>query len=357
MKAIHQFLAGFTSRDAISNEAIQMRDIFRSWGYESDIFSETHTTLPKFREQSHAAPDYATRAGSDDVVLLHLSIGSRVNDIFRDLPCKKAILYHNITPAAYLEFINKRMAYDLLRGREQVANLAGVAEVNMACSRFNAMELEEQGFSNVHVLPLVLDLGQSKIPPDKATLRMCNDGTVNILFVGRCVPNKALEDLLSAFFYFHKHVEPNSRLIHVGSHAGTDRYYYLLLGKARELGLSTVQFAGSVSQAALNAYYKSAHLFLCMSEHEGFCIPLIESMAHDLPILAYAAAAVPETMDGAGVLFSRKQFELVAEMMGMLVHDQPFRNGIIEGQRSRLSDYLARDLESELRQHLSPLLN
>jgi glycosyltransferase involved in cell wall biosynthesis len=174
--------------------------------------------------------------------------------------------------------------------------------------------------------------------------------------VGRCAPNKRIDDLLNAFAYFQAGVQPESRLIHVGSFAGTERYYYLLLTRVREMGLNNVHFAGAVPQAELNAYYACAHVFLCMSEHEGFCIPLIESMVHDVPVLAYAAGAVPETLDGAGVLFRDKAFDLVSEMMARLSEDSGLRAAVIAGQRNRLERYRARDLAAELAKHLAPLL-
>ena len=142
----------------------------------------------------------------------------------------------------------------------------------------------------------------------------------------------------------------------VGSYAGLERYYVLLQTKAHELKLKNVFFAGSVRQPELNAYYKSADVFLCMSEHEGFCIPLLESMAHDVPIVAYAAGAVPETLDGSGILFDEKRFDLVAEMMGRVVNDRALRSSIIQSQRARLQRYAARNLEEELRRHLTGLL-
>lgn len=357
MKAIHQFLAGFTNGDAISNEAKVLRDIFRSWGYQSDIFSEQKRILPELKKEARDVSEYAAIDQEDDVVLLHLSIGSVVNEVFSSLRCRKAVLYHNITPASYLELINKQIANSLARGRDQMKKLVNTASINMADSHYNANELSELGYRDVRVLPLVLQLEKLTSSYHKPTMKKINDGTVNILFVGRCVPNKKLEDAISSFYYFHKYVEPNSRFIHVGSYAGTERYYNILLLQVKELGLgNSVHFVKAVPQAHLNTYYKYASMFLCMSEHEGFCIPLMESMIHDLPILAYAAAAVPETLDGSGVLVKEKNFEMIAEMMGEIIHNQTFRSAIVRGQQERIARYKALDLETELRENLAPLL-
>ena len=356
MAAIHQLVAGFANGDAISNESLVMRQIFRSWGFQSDIFCERKRVLPELRSQTRDIGECGSVFKTDDIALLHLSIGSDINDVLPRLSCRKAILYHNVTPSHYFDLINKQTAYTLDRGRRQVAALANAAEVNLADSRFNAGELEKLGYRNVRVLPLVLDLDKLKDAPDRRTLRVYDDGTKNIIFVGRCAPNKKIEDIITAFFYFHKFIEPDSRLIHVGSYAGTERYQNLLLTQARELELSDVRFTGNIPQSQLNAVYKCAHLFLSMSEHEGFCIPIIESMVHDIPVLAYDAAAVPETMDGSGVLFREKSYQAIAEMMGRLINDSQLRMSVLDKQRERLARYTSRDLASELKLMLAPLM-
>lgn len=356
MKALHQFVAGFTHGDAISNEALVLRGLFRSWGCESDIFCETRRILPELRNEAKDAAAYRAAAKPDDVVLLHLSVGSIVNQVFADLPCRKAILYHNITPAEYFRGIQEEIARLLAQGREQMKSLAGKAAVVMADSGFNAAELRELGYGEVSVLPLVLDLQRLRAAPNRAMRKRLDDGLVNVLFVGRCVPNKRLEDCLTAFYYFQKYVEPESRFIHAGSFAGTEQYHALLLTMTRDLHLRNIELLGAVRQDELNACYRASHLFLSMSEHEGFCIPVIEAMASDLPVLAFDAAAVPETMDGAGVLVREKRWDLVAEMMGRLVKDPALRGAVIEGQRRRMARYEQRDLAAELRARLGPLL-
>jgi len=357
MTAIHQLTAGFTSGDAISNEALVTRKIFRSWGYDSHIFCEPHRVLPQLRAQTYDAALAEKMIRPGDLAILHLSIGSAVNDIFAALDCRRAIMYHNMTPPGFFRGIQEQIARDLEWGRQQAKNLAGTADVVMAVSRFNAEELESMGYRQVQVLPLLLDFPSLKSKPDRATLRRLADGKINVLFVGRGVPNKRIEDLLCAFHYFQQTVEPNSRLIHVGSYTGLERYQALVQALARRLGIKNDVFAGSVSQSELNAFYESAHLFLCMSEHEGFCIPLIESMVHDIPVLAFAAGAVPETLNGAGILFREKRWDYMAEMMSRLLKDKILRAQIIAGQQERLHRYENLDLATELKNLLAPLLN
>ena len=357
MKKFHQFTAGFSTGDAISNEALTIRSIVQSWGYNSEIFTETIRNRSEIRNLAHDAADYAKNCNPDDIVLLHLSIGSIVNDIFASLPCRKAILYHNITPPRYFNLVNPEIAHNLEQGRRQMKALAGNADVNMADSIYNAKEIEEQGYSDVKVLPLILDFSKLESKPDTETLKQFDDDTVNILFVGRCAPNKRIEDLLDAFAVFKHTVQPQSRLIHVGSSTGTERYRDILSAQTNDLDIRDhVHFIGSVTQSSLNAFYQCSDLFLCMSEHEGFCIPIIESFAHQLPVLAFDAAAVPDTMGGAGVLFKKKKYEAIAEMMGRITESGAFKQSILKSQQARINKFKHRDLASELKDHIQPLL-
>lgn len=356
MSALHQLVAGYSRGDAISNEAVVMRGLFRSWGYRSEIYCERRRILPELRTEARDLDDLAQDCGSDDIAFLHLSIGSRANEVFARVPGRKALLYHNITPPDYFSLIQPATAAELARGRVQAAALAGCAAVNLADSAFNAGELTEWGYPAVTVFPLMLDFDKLGGVPDRGVRQRFNDGKTNILFVGRCAPNKKIEDVIAAFACYQKGVNAASRLILAGSYAGTERYQRLLLALVRDLKLSDVVFTGSLPQAQLNACYRSASVFLCMSEHEGFCIPLVEALVHRVPILAFAAAAVPETLGGAGILFHEKRFEPVAEMMAQLTAEGELRRAVLARQEVRLAAFRSRDLAGELRQHLAPVL-
>ncbi len=354
--AIHQLVAGFTPGDAISNEALTLRACFRRWGHAAEIFCEPSRTAPALRREARDLALAPAALAAADVALLHLSIGAPVNDRFAALRCRKAIRYHNMTPPRYFRGFQEELARDLAWGREQARALAGAAEVNMAVSRFNAAELAALGYANVRVAPLVPNPHALRARPDRRVLGALRDGLATVLFVGRGAPNKRIEDALRAFCYFQRAVEPRSRFVHVGSYAGLERYQAVLAAAARDMQLERVVFAGAVPTAELNAYYEGARLFLSMSEHEGFCLPLLEAMAHGLPVLAYAAAAVPETLDGAGVLVRDKRWEPIAEMMGRLAARGPLRDAVLLGQRRRLERYAAQDPEALLKAALAPLL-
>jgi len=355
MRKIHQFVASFRDGDAISNESRVIQRLLRTWGFESEIFAETHSLPPGSRIKIFSLAETSLIA-PQDVVLLHLSTGSKVNTLFKKMKCRKAVLYHNITPPEFFRGLNEQAAMAMERGLEQMKQLAGIAEVVMADSRFNADELEKMGYHDVSVLPLILDFDAITATPDRKVLKRFDDGKINLLFVGRCAPNKRLEDALSCFYYLRNYVEPQSRFIHVGSSAGMEQYHALLMTFVRNLALTGVEMLGQVSREELMACYRSATVFISMSEHEGFCIPLIEAMAHDLPIVAYDAGAVVDTLNGAGVVCAEKNFDELAELIGMLAIDDDMRQSVIDGQRRRLADYRERDLETELKIHLAPLL-
>lgn len=352
MTAIHQLVAGYTRGDAISNEARVLRDMFRSWGCASEIYCETKRILPELRKEARDLSRAAAEIGVDDTVILHLSIGSAANLAFPSLPGRKVIVYHNITPHTYFRGLQDEIAGHLERGRQQAAALAGTAEIVLADSSFNARELADMGYRNVEVMPLLLDPDQWTGAPDKGWLGRWKDGRLNLLFVGRCAPNKRIEDLLFTLYYVQRYVEPESRLIHVGSYAGLERYHALLQTRARELGLNEVVFAGSVPLRQLRAAFAAADVFLCLSEHEGFCIPLLEAMAAGVPVIAHDAGAVKETLDGAGILVGDKDFALIAELIGRLRRDATLRDAVIRGQRDRIARYDRAAIERRWRETL-----
>ena len=354
MAAIHQFLAGYSKGDAISNEARVLRTLFRKWGVTSTIFCEPSCIHPELRRD--VMDVHSCVVNPEDIVLLHLSIGSIVNDVFVRLSCQKAILYHNITPPEFFETFKPQAAEKLRLGRYQMEGLAGAAQINLADSEYNSRELESAGYQDVRVLPILLDFAYLDEKPDAKVISDYQDEKKNILFVGRCAPNKCIDELVRAFAYYQRHVEPHSRLIHVGSFTGMEAYYSLCRIQVKNLDLRDVHFMGSVTQSQLSAFYLIADVFLSMSEHEGFCIPLLESMYFDVPILAYAAGAVAETLGEAGILFRKKDKAQIAEMLGQLTRNTSLKNAVIHDQRQRLRQYQSLDLESELRKTFTPLL-
>jgi len=178
--------------------------------------------------------------------------------------------------------------------------------------------------------------------------RRWRDGWTTVLHVGRFAPNKRIEDLVRAF-HVYRRINPKSRLLLVGTDAGLENYSAAVRALAERLGTPDVHFLGHIDFRQLCACYRLADLYVAMSEHEGFCVPLLEAMHFGVPIVAFAAGAVPETLGGAGLLFREKRFEEVAELMHLAVSDPALRAGLVAAGRGRLEHFAPRAIERELR--------
>ena len=206
------------------------------------------------------------------------------------------------------------------------------------------------------MLPIVLDLSLYDRRPSAVAKRLYDDGRTNVLFVGRIIPNKRIDDLVRTFAVFQRWIRPHSRLLLVGDHRGFERYLDRLVEMVRELRLSEVVFTGHVDDEELYAYYRAADVFLCLSEHEGFCVPLQEAMHFGLPVVAYEAGAVRETLHGGGLLLQDKSPELVAEVLGRVTEGGPLRRAVLASQQQAIASIRATDFGALLRDRLRPVL-
>jgi glycosyltransferase involved in cell wall biosynthesis len=332
---IDQALAGMHAGDAITHDALAMRNALRRAGFASDIFCDPIHLSP---EMSGEARDFRRYDGAPrDLVLYHYSIASPLTDWYGGLRSRRLMRYHNITPAEHLRGFNDRMAIQLAMGRQTLPRLAPLTELALCDSTFNAEELDAAGFRTA-VLPIVIDFSAFDQPPDAPRLaELRRDPRRKILFVGRIVPNKRQEDLLKIMAIRRHAGREESLLMIVGSWGGAHRYYDHLMALTAHLGLlDCVRFGGHVSHAELLAHFHAADLFLCLSEHEGFCVPLVEAMHHRLPIIAHAAGAVPETLGDAGLLVRRKHLPAIAELVDLVLRDDALRARIRERQVERV---------------------
>jgi L-malate glycosyltransferase len=350
---IDQILAGFSSGDAISNYAIELQKIFKSWGFASEIFVQPSSIDEGVADLCLPLTEHERYSSPDNILIYHFSIGALASEYFHNVPDVKIIIYHNITPAHYFAVVDPGLASGLARGREELLRLAPVTRLALGVSEYNRMELESAGFNNTGVIPLTIDWSGMDGKPDRSLINKYTGKGETILFVGRVVPNKKIEDLLKAFFYI-KLIKPESRLVLLGKYRETPNYYEFLQTIIRELDLRDVIFTGHTTHAELLAYYQLADLFLCLSEHEGFCLPLMEAMHFGIPVLAYAAAAIPDTLADAGVLIKEKNYPAIAEMAASLCENQDLRKNIIQGQYNRLEEFRSFPLEEKLKELLSP---
>lgn len=340
---IHQILPNIIKGDAIGNETLLIRDILRELGFKSEIYAQN------INDGIDAVPyfNYQKVSSRENILIYHYSIGSDITEFVEKLPDKMIILYHNLTPEKYFWGVNDYIAFLLHKGRSDLEKLSKIAEFGIADSEFNRLELEEAGFRRTAVLPLLLNFTKYAIKNEKI-YKYYDDSSVNIVFVGRIAPNKCQEDLIKIFYYY-KSINPKSRLFLIGSHLGFEGYYQKLQTLITQLSLPDVIMTGSVSDEDLNAYYSVSDIFLCMSEHEGFCVPLVESMYFDIPIIAYNAAAVPYTLGNSGILVNLKKHCEIAELIEMINNNDIVKQKIIEKQRQRLQIFKFDKMKEKLR--------
>jgi glycosyltransferase involved in cell wall biosynthesis len=218
--------------------------------------------------------------------------------------------------------------------------------------------LEALGFPRTGVLPIAVDTERlTSAPRSPALDRILGDGLINVLFVGRIVPNKKIEDHIRLAELYKRYIDSYYRFIFVGRADAVPAYYAQIRALVAEFDNLPERFwfTGAVSDADLAAFYRWADVYVSLSEHEGFCVPLVEAMAADVPVVAYAAGAVPETLGGAGLLFSPKDLEVAAELLGSVVYDRDVRQRVLEGQRRRLQDFAPAQFEARLRHTLDGL--
>jgi glycosyltransferase involved in cell wall biosynthesis len=344
---INQWVPAAHRGDAIGDSARKVRDLLRAAGHESDLFALTIDE--DLQDDVRPFADPAARTGN--ITIFHFALPSPMTDAFAALRGTRVLQYHNITPAAFFAPYDPSLFRLAALGRSELKTLVGRVDLALGDSEFNRQELEEMGFSPTGVLPIAVNTERITHAARRPALeKILSDGLINILFVGRIVPNKRIEDHIRLGEIYKRYSDNYYRFIFVGRYDGVPRYYAQMRALVSELQMlpDRVWFTGPVPDDDLAAFYRWADVYVSLSEHEGFCVPLVEAMAADVPVLAYAAGAVPETLGGAGVLFSPKDLELAAETMAMLVYDRPFRESVVAGQRRRLEDFSTGRFEARL---------
>lgn len=311
MPRVHQWIPCFTPGDAMGQAAVAWRRALRHLGVGGELYADEVAQ----GYEALVSPMAAFRPGPDDVVLYHHGIASPLAGLLLHVPCRRGVVYHNITPAQ--AYRGTQLEEALVAGRAQLAALADGVDVSIGVSRYNAAELLEAGHRNVHVVPLYVEqrrfLSQAADRP--LAERLAGLGSPRIVSVSRVVPHKRVEDLITLHALVRQRA-PEAQLIVVGGYAAGHAAFRALKANAEQVG--NVTFLGRVTHGQLVAAYRAGDVYVSMSEHEGFGVPLIEAMAAELPVLAFGAAAVPETMGGAGLVFDEKHFAALAELVLLL---------------------------------------
>jgi glycosyltransferase involved in cell wall biosynthesis len=351
---VDQWVPALHRGDAIGDSARLMRDAFRAWGHEADVYAlELDDEL-----EGDGRPFSQWRAGTaGDVVILHFALPSPLSAALESHRGRRVLLHHNITPPEFFVGHDPEMVRICAIGREELRRLAPQVDLGLADSEFNRRELEEAGFVRTGVLPVYLDFRRYREPPHPVLRRMLDDGRTNLLFVGRIAPNKRQEQLIRLAAYWRRFISPDVRLLLVGKLPRRRSYYDALQSFFYEEGFTPAEvvFTGHVDHAELLACYETADVFVSASDHEGFGVPLVEAMLMDVPVLAHRTSAVPDTLGDAGVQFTDGRLDEVAEMAHRLVTDAALRESVLAGQRGRLEVFAPPAVEAALAGYLGSL--
>ncbi len=340
--SINQIAACHVHGDGVGNCMLHVRNVIREWGIPSYIF--THHSDGKSFDQRYAYEEHRKIAHANNLLFLHPSDGtSPIIEYFKKAPDKKYLYYHNITPAKYFAPYNEKTANICETAATSVSGFLPYIKGAICDSHFNAQGLEELGFNQNTVIPLPFfrESFENQMP-DADTLNQYSDGKHNILFVGRLAPNKAQHDLINCFSFYKNIINPNSRLILAGHSEGIEEYTKYLHNLVSEKGLildSDVVITGHISIAKLLAFYKASQVFLCLSEHEGFCLPLLESMNLGLPVIAYPTSAIGETLGNSGVRINARDPVTVSQAIESLRRDPLLVETVINKQFLRVQDF------------------
>jgi glycosyltransferase involved in cell wall biosynthesis len=352
---INQWVPAAHRGDAIGDSARAVRAMLRAIGHDSELFALTIDE--DMRREVRPFSDPASTRG--DATIFHFALPSPMTEAFARLGGARILQYHNITPAHFFAPYDPGLFRLAALGRRELATLVGHVDLALGDSAFNAAELEGLGFARTGVMPIAVNLERLTGAPRRPALeRILADGLINILFVGRIVPNKRIEDHIRLAELYKRYVDSYYRFIFVGRTDGVPAYYAQVRALIDDFQMlpDRFWFTGPVPDEDLAAFYRWADVYVSLSEHEGFCVPLVESMATDVPVVAYAAGAVPETLGGAGLLFSPKDLEIAAELLGTVVYDRQVREQVLAGQRQRVEAFRPPAVEGTLRRVLASVI-
>jgi glycosyltransferase involved in cell wall biosynthesis len=341
---IDQFLPTFTNDDAIGNHVIRSRQVFRRAGFESHVWAEEI-----FGTLHHQARSYLEYSPGADVLLYHASTNSRMAEFLLNRPEPVLVYYHNITPLEFFARWEPQAAMSMKAARVELRQLAAIAQLGMAPSRYSECELIDVGYRATALTPLLIDFDRYQQSPNAkvmARLKQRDRGGAHWLFVGRLAPNKCQHDVIGAFAVYRQFFDPKARLTLIGG-VTSDLYYRALRRLVVELEVEgTVEILGSIPFDELLAYYRNCDVFVCLSEHEGFCVPIVEAMHFGIPVIGYSAAAVPETIGDAGLVLADRDPLMVACAVDRVLSDRAVSAHLVRAGQRRV-DQLALPKSSE----------
>jgi glycosyltransferase involved in cell wall biosynthesis len=334
---IEQFLPAFHYGDAIGNSALSFHRFLAEKGIKSQVIALTIDECLK--DQAIFFDDYKENPNS--LKILHFAIPSKLTDFFLHTRGKKAMIYHNITPSYFFTDFSDHLVRFTHDGRIHLERLSDCFDISIAVSNYNAEDLRKLNFNNVNVSPLMIKLEDYNAPFSAAYYHLLKDERKNIIFVGRITPNKKIEDLIKVLFFYKKYLSPSIRLIVAGNTNTLPKYFYAVRDLASRFYLTSedIVFTGHIPFEELLSVYRLGDVFLSMSEHEGFCLPLIESSYFRTPVVAYDAGAVSETLDGSGIVFKEKKYDTAAGLVEQVLLDENLNKKLNALQARRIEKY------------------
>jgi len=333
--------------DAVGKHTIALREHLLTSGFESDIFVELED--PETASLTRPLEGYAASARPRDVLVYQLATASDMAGWLERRPENLVVNYHNVTPAALFAPWDNQLARHQVRATHEVAALAHRATLGVAVSEFNRADLQAAGFAVTAVVPPIVDLSRAPAGPERDRdpgadpidgaapgARGRRQRGTRWLAVGRIAPNKALQDVIGGLLAYRRSFDSHAELVVVGG-AAVPAYASALRRFAADLGLaSAVHFVGKLDEPELGCAYRDADVLVVASEHEGFCLPVVEAMAADLPPVAYREGALAEVMGDAGVLLQRKDPIAIASAVHRLLSDEAWHAQVIAAGRARV---------------------
>ncbi|HEX5069976.1 MAG TPA: glycosyltransferase family 4 protein [Vicinamibacterales bacterium] len=353
---VFQVLASLGYGDAIGQHALSTFRVLSDAGFDTDIFAETAD--PRLEHLTRDYRELPEVVRPDDVVIAQFSLGSRALRTAYAVPSRMILTYHNITPPEYFLGEHPGLVRQTFHGRRELRAYASRVSLALGVSEYNRRELEQLGFTPTDIQPLIADFSHLDATPDSRILDAFDDEAVNILFVGRLIPNKRPDQLIRYVHAYRLLSRRPARLLLAGSHAHFPDYRDELYALARRLGGDAhgVHILGQVSAAELTALYDVADVFLSASEHEGFCVPLMEAFYKRVPVIARAAAAVPDTMDGGGLLYDRDDPLEVAGLIDAVATDEALEARVLQAQDAALARLQATDFAGQTIAHVERVI-
>jgi L-malate glycosyltransferase len=347
---VHQFHPVLAPGDAMSNHVFALRKKIRHWGYDSFAYAiDTKPGVADVRSYRRLFREVKP----DDLLIVHFSMGSEVIDQLVKIQARRVLVYHNITPPEFFSGINPHAAAYARLGLRQLSRIAPAFELAIGVSEFNRRALVEAGYEETARVPILLDWERFAVPPSDAVLARWRAIRTALLFVGRISPNKRQDDLIRMLAYYRRCIDPEAHLLLVGAFRDQPQFHARLVALVERLGLSgAVHFAGSVDDASLLAHYGAATAFVSLSEHEGFGVPLLEAMRFRLPVVAYNAAAIGETVGDAGVLLHERDLAETAEAAAMVSERMELREALVAAGERRVQDFDPEKVAERTRQVL-----